>query len=336
MATQPIINPTLLDLTSRQGPDGKIMAIVELLAQTNEVLDDIVFQEGNLPTGNKTKIRTGQPAPTWRKLYGGIQPTRSTVAEVTDTCGMMEALSEIDCVEADLNGNTSEFRLSEDRAHIQGMNEEFVSTLFYGNEATSPAKFTGFAPRFNALSGYEAADNVINAGGSGSDNASIWLVGWSPNTVFCMHPKGMPAGLQHSDLGKQLVDVYDASGTRTGKMMAYVGHYRWNAGLVVKDWRYVVRVANVDKSDLTKNASSGADLIDLMTQAAETINSLQGVRPVFYVPRKIRSFLRRQIVAKVASSTLAMDQVAGKPVVMFDGIPVRRVDAISGDEAALT
>lgn len=336
MATQPIINPTLLDLANRQGPDGKIMTIVEMLAQNNEILDDIVWQEGNLPTGHKSKIRTGLPTPTWRKLYGGIQPARSTVAEVTDTCGMMEALSDIDVKEADLNGNTADFRFSEDSAHIQGMNHDLVSTLFYGNESVTPAKFTGFAPRFSGLSGYAAADNVINGGGVGSDNASIWLVGWSPNTVFAMHPKGIPAGLQHQDLGQQLLDAYDASGNRTGKYLAYVSHFSWSAGLVVKDWRYVVRIANIDKSALTSNAASGADLISLMTKAAERIQSLDGVRPAFYVPRTIRSFLREQITNKVAASTLSMGEVAGRKAVMFDTIPVRRVDALSADESALT
>jgi hypothetical protein len=335
MATQPVTNPTLLDLANRMGADGKIMTIVELLQQQNDILDDIVWQEGNLPTGNKTKIRTGLPTPTWRKLYGGVQPTRSTSTEITDTTGMMEAFSEIDCVEADLNGNTSEFRFSEDAAHLQGMNHEFAASLFYGNEAVTPAKFTGFAPRMNALSGYEAAENVINGGGVGSDNASIYLVGWGPQTVFAMHPKGMPAGLQHEDLGKQLVDVRDASGTVTGKMLAYVAHYSWHCGLVVKDWRYIVRIGNIDKSALTANAATGADILNLMTQAVERIQGLGGVKPVFYVPRAIRSMMRQQIVSKVAQSTLSMDAVAGKPVVTFDGIPVRRVDALSADEAAL-
>src|SRR5690242_2608303 len=119
MSTLPTTNPTLLDLANRMDPDGKIPTIIEILNETNEVLEDMTWVEGNLPTGHKTKVRTGIPAPTWRKLYQGVMPTRSTVADVTDTCGFMEAYSEIDAKEADLNGNTAEFRLSEDRPHLE-------------------------------------------------------------------------------------------------------------------------------------------------------------------------------------------------------------------------
>ena len=335
MATLPVTNPTLLDLANRMDPNGNIPDIIEMLHQQNDILDDMVWMEGNLPTGHKTKIRTGLPAPTWRKLYGGVMPTRSTVSEITETTGFMEAYSEIDIKEADLNGNTAAFRLSEDAAHLEGMNQDLTTALFYANESITPTKFTGFAPRFNDPAA-ENGENLINGGGSGSDNASIWLVGWGERTCFGLIPKGIPAGFRHTDKGRQTVDTHDSSGNYTGKMEAYVSHYSWDAGLCVKDWRYIVRICNIDKSALTKDASSGADIIDLMTQALEQIHSLQGVRPVFYVPRTIRSMLRRQIVNKVASSTLMMGDVAGKPVVMFDGVPVRRCDALAGDEATIS
>ena len=149
MATLSSIHPTLLDVTKRLDPDGKIDTVAEILTQTNEVLSDMVWLEGNLPTGHRTTVRTGLPTPTWRKLYGGVQPTKSTTAQVTDSCGMLEAYAEVDKALADLNGNSAAFRLSEDRAHIEGMNQEFTSTLFYGNESSEPEAFTGFAPRFN-------------------------------------------------------------------------------------------------------------------------------------------------------------------------------------------
>ena len=337
MATLPITNPTLLDLANRMDASGNIPAIVEILNEQNEILDDMSWMEGNTTTGHKTKVRTGIPTPTWRALYQGVQPTRSTTAEVTDTCGTMEAFSEIDCREADLNGNTSEFRLSEDLPHFEGFNQELADSLFYATETTNPEKFTGLAPRFNDPTA-ENGQNMIDGAGSGSDNCSIWLVGWSMKSIFGIVPKGLPAGLQHSDLGKQLVDVFDSSGVYTGKMMAYVSHYLWHTGLCLKDWRYVVRICNIDKSDLTKNAASGADLLDLMTQAIELMPSdfMGATRPVFYVPQTIRSFLRRQIVNKVAASTLTMEDVLGRKVVTMDGIPVRRCDALAGDEATIS
>ena len=332
MATLATTHPTLLDVSKRLDPEGKIDSIVEILSETNEILDDMVWLEGNLPTGHRTTIRSGLPQPTWRKLYGGVQPTKSKTVQVTDSCGMLEAYPEVDKALADLNGNTNAFRLSEETAHYEGINQELVSTLFYGDEASASEEFTGFAPRFNDQSA-ENASNILTSAATpdNSDNASIWLIIWGPNTVHGIYPKGSKAGIQHKDMGEVTIENIDGN---NGRMQAYRSHFRWDCGLCVRDWRYVVRI-NIDQEDLVKNASSGPDLIDLMTQALELIPSMGMGRPAFYMNRTIRSFLRRQIVNKVASSSLQMDDVAGKRVVTFDGVPVRRCDALLNTEAGI-
>jgi hypothetical protein len=72
-----------------------------------------------------------------------------------------------------------------------------------------------------------------------------------------------------------------------------------------------------------------------MTRALELIPNMGLCRPVFYCNRDVRSFLRQQIVAKTVNSTLTMDTVAGKRVVAFDGVPVKRCDAILKTEAVV-
>ena len=135
MAVLATTNPTLADVAAMLDPDGEIATIVEILkTSSNDVLSSLTFQEGNLPTGHQSSIRTGIPTPTWRKLYGGVQPTAGSVAKVVDSIGMLEDYAEVDKALADLNGNTAAFRLQEDTAHLQGMNDTMASTLFYGNE----------------------------------------------------------------------------------------------------------------------------------------------------------------------------------------------------------
>jgi hypothetical protein len=320
-----------MDVAKRLDPDGKIDTIVEILAETNEILEDMVWMEGNLPTGHRTTIRSGLPAPTWRKLYGGVQPTKSRTVQVTDTCGMLEAYAEVDKALADLNGNTGAFRLSEDRAHIEGMNQEFASSLFYASEATAPEEITGFAPRYNSLSAENAQNIIQNPSIDGSDNATVWLICWGENTVHGIYPKGSMGGLQMTDKGQVTIENVDSSG---GRMEAYRTHYRWDCGLSVRDWRYVVRI-QYDQEDLVGDNSSGPDLIDLMTQALDVPPSLTMGRPAFYMNRRARSFLRRQMLEKVAASTLTMDQIGGKQVLSFAGIPVRRCDALLNTETAV-
>ncbi len=322
--------PSLVDLTSRLDPNGAISAIAEILNETNEVLDDVPWYEGNLPTGHRSSIRSGIPDPTWRKLYGGVQPTKSRTVPVTDTVGMLEAYAEVDKALADLNGNTRAFRLSEDRAHIEGISQAVTDALFYGDTDLTPERFLGLAPRFD-LSTAENGSQIVKGDGAGADNTSVWLVVWGEDKVFGLYPKGSKAGLQVEDKGQVTIESVDGAG---GRMEAYRSHYRWDCGLVVKDWRYIVRVCNLDISALTKDAATGSDLVDLMTQALELVPNLQAGRAVFYCNRTIRSFLRRQI-KNAKNINLTLEQVAGKRVVAFDGVPVRRCDAILNSEAVI-
>jgi len=322
-------HPTLLDLAKRLDPDGKIAGIVELLNQTNEMLEDVVWVEGNLPTGHRTTVRTGIPAPTWRKMYGGVQPTKSKTAQITDNTGMLEAYGEVDKALADLNGNTAAFRLSEDSPHIEGISEEIQNTLIYGNEGSTPEAFTGFAPRFNSTTALNG-NNIIKGDGAGADNGSIWLIGWGPNTVHGIIPKGSTAGLQMEDKGQVTIENVDGLG---GRMEAYRTHYRFDAGLTVRDWRYVVRICNIDKSNLVKDAATGTDLCDLMFQATERIKSLNGVRAAWYMSRDMATKVRQQATYATKASSLTIEQVGGVKITSFAGIPIRRVDKMGADEA---
>lgn len=328
MATLADTHPTLLDLARRSDPDGSIADIVEILNQTNEILDDMVWVEGNLVTGHRTTIRAGLPTPTWRKMYGGVQPTKSRTVQVTDTTGMLEAYAEVDKALADLNGNTAAWRLSEEKPHIEGMGEEVVQTLFYGNEGTEPEAFTGLSPRFNSLSAANA-ENIIDAGGTGTDNASIWLCIWDPSTGHGIVPKGSTAGLQMEDKGQVTIENVDGAG---GRMEAYRSHYRQDAGLTIRDWRAFVRIANIDRSALTADASTGANLPNLMFQAEERVMR-SGGRAAWYMDRSILTKLRQQSAAAVKTSTLTIENVGGVRLSSFGGVPIRRVDALSGDEA---
>lgn len=329
MATLSVINPTLLDLAKTLDPDGSTAQIVEILNMTNEVLDDMSWQSGNLLTGNRTTIRSGLPVPTWRKLYGGVQPSKARNVQVTDGCGMLEAYAEVDKALADLNGNSASFRLSEDRAFIEGINQELASKIFYGNEALAPETMTGLATRFNSLSA-ENGDNIINAAGAGADNTSIWLCVWGPNTGFGIVPKGSKAGLQVTDKGQVTVENVDGAG---GRAEMYRTHYRLDAGLTIRDWRYFVRVANIDVSDLETIANT-KNILTWMVKAAERIPTFGMGRAVFYCNRTIREKLRLGILEKV-SSQLTWETVAGRRVAVFDGIPVKRCDSILNTEAVV-
>ena len=330
MATLSANALTLADHAKRVDPDGKIPKIVELLSTTNEILDDMVFMEGNLPTGHRTVVRTGLPTVAWRLLNQGVQPSKSLTAQIDEQCGILEAWSEVDQEVAELNGSVNSFRLSEAQAFIEAMNQEMASTLFYGNStAIAPEEFTGLSVRYSSLSANNA-QNIIDGGGTGSDNSSVWLVVWGMNSVSGIFPKGSKAGLAHENLGLQTVQTSTSvAGTR---LRAYQDRFCWKVGLCLKDWRYAVRICNVDISNLVAK-SSAADLVDLMIKAIHRIPSLNMGKAVFYMNRSCMQMLDIQRRDDILGSGISYNDVDGKLIPHFRGIPIRKCDALLETES---
>lgn len=352
MAVLSANNLTLLDHAKRLDPEGRIATIAELLSTSNEILTDCVWRESNLPTGHREVIRTGLPDVYWRSLNQGIPSSKSTTAQVDEACAILEARSEVDKDLAMLNGNTAAFRLSEDSAFLEAMNQRMASTMFYGNPATDPKEFLGLASRYNSGAAGNG-QNVLRAGSATeSVNTSIYLVCWGDQTVFCPFPKGSKAGLIHEDLGEQT--VYTESGT-TGfassstRMQALVTRYQWKCGLMVKDWRYVVRIANINVNHLTGflagtgGASATQDIgkfdsniIHMMARAVYRLPNPSMGRCAFYMNRTVHSALSRMAMEKslnvVGIEKGLTEFGTAQSYLSFLGIPIRKCDAIVNNE----
>lgn len=335
MATLAVTSLTLADWAKRLDPDGRISLVAELLSQSNEILEDAVFIEGNLPTGHQVTIRTGLPTIYYRALNQGIAPSKSTTVQVTEACSILEAWSESDKDLVELANDQAAFRLSEDRAFLEAMNQTQAGALFYGNPGTDIRQYLGLATRYGAISGAGNSQNIIDGGGTGTDNTSIYLVIWGENTVFCPFPKGSKAGLIHEDRGVETVNNSDGS-----RYLAYRTRYQWKNGLVVKDWRYVVRICNIDVSNLVAQ-SSDADLVSLMSRSLDRIPNLAMGRAAFYMNRTVYSMLRIQALRNTKGSALGIEKGLnqfGTPMswMSFEGIPLRRVDQLLLTESRIT
>jgi len=324
---------TLLDYAKRETPGGGIDEIIEVLAASNPIIADANVIEGNLPTGHRSTQRTTQPTGSWRKLNYGVAKEKSTTEQMTDTCGMLEAYSYVDVDVASLGGNEAAFRASEDNAFIAGMNSTMATALFYGNALTDPEKFHGLAPRYNSASSPAGATStqMIDAGGGTDDvETSIWLITWGPQTCTLMYPQGSRAGLVSEDLGRQLVT--DSGGTN--QFLAYVTRFQWKIGLVLRDYRFVLRICNIDTTGLTVDAASGADLMDKMGDAywaRPTIDLGNLGRTFFYCNKTIGKYLHKQASNK-SNVNLTIDMPAGKPIVSFLDVPIHICDNITSTE----
>lgn len=332
--------PNLVDVTKRMDPDGAIAKIAEVLTQFNPILEDIPMVEGNLPVGHRTTVRAGLPAATWRVLNYGVRPTKSSTVQVDDTIGMLEDYSEVDKELAGLNGNTAEFRMSEDTPHLESMSNTMATTLFYGDVTQYPSRFHGLAPRYATLgtpaNKFDAQTNsaylkhIISAGGStASSQTSMWLICWGESTVHGIYPKGSKAGIHAQDLGE--VTLTDNDG---GRFQGYRTHYQWKMGLTVRDWRYIVRIANIELNNMT-DATATKALYQSMIKAMYTIPQTNVGRKVFYCSPAAVAMLTFAAIEKT-NAALTIDEVFGKKVLSFWGVPIRTCNAILETEAVLT
>jgi len=317
---------TLADVGKTLDPNGSVARIIEILNQQNEMLEDILWMECNGGDNHTSAIRTGLPAGTWRMLYQGVQPAKTTRAQVKDTVGMLENYSEPDKKLIDLAKDGPALRLSEARGIMEGMNQQMQQAFLYGNQNVVQQMFTGFSPRFNSLTAGTGA-NIIDAGGTGLDNTSIWYVVWGEDTCFGLYPRGVPGGLKHRDLGEDTKVLSDGS-----MYQVLRDHFEWSAGMALRDWRYVVRIANIDVSDLTTDVSKLKALVGLMIQASELIRTQGNGKAAWYMNRNTASKLRQAILEKIGLN-LTWETVSGKKVMMFDGVPVRRIEQLLNTEA---
>lgn len=329
MAALSTENLTLVDYAKKVDRNGKLADIAELLTQSNDILQSATWREGNLATGHRVTQRTGLPTSYWRLLNKGVPNSKSTTVQVDEQCGILVNKSRADVDLIELEGNEKAIRADAAMAAMESMAQEMAATMFYG-ASTSPEEFVGLSERYNSLSA-NSGENIINAGGAGADNSSIWLVGWGRNKVEGIFPKGSKAGITHTPMGKQ--NVTDADGN---EFIAFEDEWKWKAGISVGDWKYAVRIANIDISTLVAdNTGATTDLISLMVKAIHHLPSLTNCKPVFYCNRTVRQMLDVQALNK-DNVYLAVGSEEGKMKTTLRGIPVETVDQLTELEAVVS
>jgi hypothetical protein len=343
------VMPNLVDWARMADPDGTIADIAYLLAQCNDVLKDMIWQEGNLPLGHKISANVGLPQGTWRGNNQGVPSTKPVFAQYQFSIGELVDYSMVDKSEANLNGDVAKFRWTQDNTHIEGLSQQVATAMFYSNEATNPQQFTGFSPYYNTLSTTSAmsAYNVIDGGGTASANSSLWLVGWGDNTTFGIFPKGSQAGLVYEDKG-DIVPLYDSNGNR---FEGYTSYFAWKVGLCIKNWKYNVRIANLDTTTAGLLGTAPPDLNVLMSEAINKLptatrrasgitesdapgDPVPGINPAWYCNRTVRTALDVQAI-RDKNVLIGMKEYAGEPVMMWRDVPVRVVDALTTSEDAV-
>jgi hypothetical protein len=320
---------TLVELAKRKDPSGNLATIAEVLAEDNEILMDAIYREANDTFSHKIVQRNSLPTGTWRKLNSGVSIEGSTTLEVTEGIGMLETYSEVDKELVLASPNPSEMRMSEARAFIEGMSQTLASTIIYGNANTDPEKFSGIATRLDSLS---ATTNVIGAGGTGSDTTSIYGIQWDMNRVYMIYPKGSELGIKHTDLGEVTSSSVTTTAFNAAMYQVYRDHFQVKCGLAVAEPRSIIRYANIETSG-TSNLFDEDELIRLLNRMPKS-----GAGCSLYCNSTIKSQMEIALKDKTNVNFTADsgEGLAGVPVLRFRGCPVRKVDAITITETAIS
>lgn len=325
---------TYTDLMKMTMPDGSIGPVTEILNATNEgILEYMNFMEGNLPTGHRHQVRSGLPTVSRGRINRGVKATKGDTVQVTDNVAEYESMAEVGAKLLEMASDPGQVRFNHEVPHIESMHQRFFMDLFYGDERTEADNFTGLTPRYSDTDAMNA-DNILNGGeglalADATDLRSIWLLCWSPTTCSGIIPKRSVAGLQREDLGVRWLE--DDGSDEGRRIKIYATYFRWLVGLAIPDWRYVVRIANLPVSQIADDGSYGPHLPTIMKDAIERIPGMRG-NCAFYMPRALRSKLRKQVAAGVEQSTLTMENVGGlsprKMLVFDEAFPVFRTDAL--------
>ena len=330
-------NPTMSDLAGRLNPESPEACATCKILEESELLRDVTWlkDESSLRPIS-TLLRTTRS--------GASSRSHRQPADPRETLETLETIALVDKKLAELNHNDAAWRAGEELPYLEAMSHDFERALFHGTMPRATERFHGFAERYARLDAKKAATapNVIDAGGRGKNLTSIWLVGWSPSICYCFYPKNTAAGLRIEDIGEEA--ALDKEG---GEFRALKTCYTWTFGLSVRDWRYVVRIANVPKSLVehvagecptqgtespSPSSSAQHPLCALLTQALNLIPSHEGVRLAFYGNRDVATALNL-LRAEPRNTCLSGKKTESRPAVLFfNGIPFRRVDALTWGE----
>lgn len=337
MATLGQTAVTLLDYSKRMTPNGEVdTEIIETLSQSNPILQDLPFLQGNLTTGNQTTQRTSLPRPHKRRVNRGIPVDKSSTKQIVDTCCILEGRSQIDTLAIRLyeGADRQAFRTTEDAAFIEGFGQEVADMFFYGSSEVDPDEFNGLSlryPEYGGVKNQDAGYQVISAGSTADNvNTSAFLVGMGKTGTAGIYPKNTAAGLKAKDLGED--DVPDASGNM---FRAVTTLFTWDVGLKVADMRANALVRNINAPGLM--GLTAAQKLALMLQFVQAKNRIRNlnsslIRYVWYLSDTMIDFLEGYLIDKTNVHVTRQELMGQMPTLYISGIPVKRCEAISETE----
>ncbi|MBP2638218.1 MAG: hypothetical protein H6Q72_4125 [Firmicutes bacterium] len=320
---------TWKDYASQKDANGMAAKVIDILAERNDIIDDMFVVPGNKEYGLQTTQQATDPTVTIRGVNEGATGTKGTFKQLKVEAALFTALGLVDKELVNAAEDKAGFRANVNRPYIGAMGKKLAYQLFKGSKADDAQAFNGLETFYSSTSKEDFGDYVLTADGTGTDNRSIWLIDWGEDSCCAFYPKNTEVGLQHKDYGEELIKLDDGS-----YWPAYRDLWEWRAGIAVRNYKKVIRIANIDASALSaagQTSDTSADLLNLMIEAIETIPDLSP-RARFYTGRKVKTAFVKKAINKT-NAFLTMEEMANKRVSpAFLGVPIRLCEVLDADE----
>lgn len=318
MATKLVNKLSLLELANRIAPNGDMATIVEVMSQENPILQDIPFIEANGGSVHKDTIRTFVPKGEKRQFDKGVGISGTKTEPITFNIAMYENYSRVDRDKCKIAPNPKQFRMDEAKGIIEGLSQTMAEAIFYGNSKIAPDESDGLA----VICGKIDDRRVINAGGTGDNLTSIYIVQWDKVEAKGIYPRGSATGgIVHDDLGEDTVT------DENGKLyQAYVDHFQCHMGLGITNPKRVARICNIPVDP------AKGEKINLSKMIIRALNNMkqQGKGAVIYGNATAVNLLDIEALNK---ATVQLEDAFGMPVTQFrPGNPIRLCEAILDSE----
>lgn len=344
MAEKSLLSPlTFVDIWKAQYPDGSMDGIINETVEANVILQHAVWVKANqLNTHQGVRVAT-LPTSSFKRMGQGTAPTAGSHVNFTEETQVRETWIQVEDEVLQKSSNPEQYLNIQAMRGVQGIIQDSIQDLLYGNRATTPDQINGLAVRYNALQANRQLGKVISAGGATANvQTSLYGIRWGEDGVFLIYPQ------DHPDCGVKS-QVFPAENVRDSSnriMRVYPVRIQFAFGIGVGNRRSFFRVANLEAgatpSTAWFNATSGSGTnwtLGVENKLIEAINDSldegSGYRLYCNNLVKTQFDIRGKDKGNVWFSPT--DPISQKPgnFTMFNQTPVYKVERIVNTEPVL-
>lgn len=312
---------TLMEVNAAEGYDDADAVLGEL-KQMNEPLDEFPWFPASHGAHDEyykaRKLGTGD----FTGAHAGVPIIQSSGRIEKEPVKLYQADSMVNDTILKGADDARAARDAQDAMNLEGLLQDWIYYLMYGDESGDPDTFKGFARRRSSLGTY-----CKGGSGTGSDLTSLWLFELGKRGLYMTYNKSGVAGIKNNDEGKIRVPNPDDS-TRGDWM--WVRHYEIWAGIVLRNERAMQRYANIETAGTT-NIFDPSIFIGMKNQLPSV-----GSSAVAFANRTLHGQIEVNAYNKSNMAYSLRDIENYGPVLHVAGVPVRMWESILDTESALT